>query len=98
MAIFISIFILPQNCGKIFANFFLATKAVFMKNNSIFKKPLMISQEEIAMLLGISRSQWSMYVLGQRHLSTEDTLKWAALLSNFHDICNATSEESTLEQ
>ena len=58
----------------------------------------MISQQEIALLLGTSRSQWSMYVLGQRHLSSENTLKWKELLSNFHEKDHVMPDENALER
>jgi transcriptional regulator with XRE-family HTH domain len=51
-----------------------------MKKKSFFKEPLLISQEEMAMLLGITRSQWSMVALGQRGLSANVKTKLATLV------------------
>ncbi|WP_339890242.1 hypothetical protein [uncultured Flavobacterium sp.] len=50
-----------------------------MKKKSFFKEPLLISQEEMAMLLGITRSQWSMVALGQRGLSAKSKVKLATV-------------------
>lgn len=41
-----------------------------MGTNKNFKSILGIQQEEIALLLGISRSHWSLYELGKRTLPT----------------------------
>ena len=40
-----------------------------MKKSKIFTETLLISQEEMAILLDISRSQWAMYINGYRGLS-----------------------------
>lgn len=51
-----------------------------MKQQTIFKNPLLLSKEEMAMLLGISKSQWVMYTLGQRGLSLPARLKLEKIL------------------
>lgn len=50
-----------------------------MKPQSV-SKTLGITQEELALLLGVSRSQLSMYELGKRNLSVEAKLKLSKLL------------------
>ncbi len=39
-----------------------------MKKHKIFNEPLLLTQVEIAMLLGLTRTQWIMYTTGQRGL------------------------------
>ncbi len=51
-----------------------------MKNKQNLKSLLGISQEEIAVLLGITRSQWSMYELGKRNLPLHAKQELAQLL------------------
>jgi len=51
-----------------------------MKNKASIKTLLGLSQNEMAMLLGITRSQWSMYELGQRDLPTEAMVLLAEML------------------
>lgn len=48
---------------------------------SIFKKPLLITQEEMALLLGITQSQWSMVVLGLRYLPIKAKTKLEEILN-----------------
>lgn len=67
-----------------------------MKKKAIFNEPLLISQEEMAMLLGITRSQWSMVVLGERQLSGKSNVKFAELLSVANDV--AVSKKDKLLQ
>jgi hypothetical protein len=57
-----------------------------MKKKSFFKEPLIISQDEMAMLLGITRSQWSMAVLGLRGLSAKSKSKLATVQSHVNKI------------
>ena len=42
--------------------------ATTMEKNSTIQELLGISQENMAMILQITRTQWSMYVLGKRSL------------------------------
>lgn len=51
-----------------------------MKKETVFKEPLLVSQEEMAVFLGVSRSQWAMYTLGQRGLSIQAKIKLEQLL------------------
>ena len=44
------------------------------------KSNLGLTQEEIALYLGVTRSQWSMYCIGKRKLSTEALEKLTHLL------------------
>ena len=67
-----------------------------MKKKVIFKEPLLISQEEMAKLLGITRSQWSMVVLGERQLSGKSNVKFAELLRVANDV--AVSKKDKLPQ
>lgn len=57
-----------------------------MKSKLIFKEPLLFSQEEIAMFLGVTRSQWAMYTLGQRDLSAKAKMKLEVLLSTINEV------------
>lgn len=51
-----------------------------MKNEGTIKELLGMKQEYMSMLLQISRSQWSMYVLGKRNLPINAKLKLAEML------------------
>lgn len=51
-----------------------------MKKDLIFKEGTLFSQEEIAMLLGITRSQWAMFEIGQRDIPGSAKVKLANLL------------------
>ena len=53
-----------------------------MKKHKIFKEPLLLTQLEMAMLLGITRSQWAMYTTGSRGLPARSKLKYETLLQN----------------
>lgn len=57
-----------------------------MNTKSMFKEPLLLSQEEMAILLGITRSQWSMVVLGQRGLPAQSRGKLGVLLSRANTV------------
>lgn len=83
-----------KKCGKLFVlfdetqkrltqlYFVLNLQDYTMKDRKIFKTPLLFSQEEMALLLGITRSSWSMYVSGLRSIPTDATLKLAKLLQS----------------
>jgi transcriptional regulator with XRE-family HTH domain len=51
-----------------------------MKDKDTFKKILGISQKEIATILDITRSQWSMYEIGKRNLPLSATLEFTKML------------------
>jgi transcriptional regulator with XRE-family HTH domain len=51
-----------------------------MKNSTRLQELLGVKQEDMAMLLQVTRTQWSMYVLGKRNLPVGAKLKLAALL------------------
>ncbi len=59
---------LPQNCGKIFECEKNDTTLRFMKKDYAISTYLGMTQQELAMLLGVSRSQFSMFELGKRDL------------------------------
>lgn len=59
---------MPQKCGKIFVCRKIATKEKHMKKEHTLRTLLGLTQEDCAMLLGVTRSQWSMFELGQRDL------------------------------
>lgn len=59
---------LPQNCGKIFECEKNDKTFLFMKKDHAISTYLGITQLELAMLLGVSRSQFSMFELGKRDL------------------------------
>lgn len=64
-----------------------------MKKNRIIKVPLIITQEEIAILLGITRSQWAMYESGQRGLSSKGKAKLEILLLNSNKVASVKREK-----
>lgn len=51
--------------------------------NSEIKNVLGIKQEDLAMILGVSRSQLSMYIIGKRNLPVEAKLILSELISTF---------------
>ena len=51
-----------------------------MKKLAVFKTDLLISQDEMAMLLHTNKSQWSMYEIGQRSLPKKSRDKLLVLL------------------
>lgn len=51
-----------------------------MKDKDTFKKLLGITQEEIAMILDTTRSQWSMYEIGKRNLPLSAALEFTKML------------------
>ncbi|MFM9989226.1 helix-turn-helix domain-containing protein [Flavobacterium sp.] len=53
-----------------------------MKDTTTIKNLIGLSQEEMAMLLGITESQWSMYKSGKRDIPLAAKQQLAALLSN----------------
>lgn len=65
-----------------------------MKKRIIFNTSLLISQEEMALLLGITRSSWSMYVSGLREIPTAATVKLVKLLQSADQLPLATPELS----
>lgn len=62
-----------------------------MKKSKIFTETLLISQEEMAILLGISRSQWAMYTNGYRGLS-------ALAKINLGEVLTAAKKATTSER
>jgi predicted transcriptional regulator len=67
-----------------------------MKKQNIFKEALLVSQEDMAILLGVSRSQWSMYTIGQRGLSTQGKVKLEQMVRSVNQV--SFSKEEKLPQ
>lgn len=57
-----------------------------MRKTTVFKKLLLITQEETAVLLGITRSQWAMYAIGQRGLSVKGQKKLEQLITRANKV------------
>ena len=53
-----------------------------MKKYKIFNEPLLLTQLDIAMLLGITRTQWILYTTGQRGLPARSKTTFQRLLQN----------------
>lgn len=51
-----------------------------MKKETIFKTKILLPQEEMAMLLNVSRSQWSMHKIGYRGLPAKSREKFSFIL------------------
>ena len=58
-----------NNCGNIFACEKNDTTLQIMKKERNVSSLLGVNQQDAAMLLGVSRSLWSMYELGRRDIS-----------------------------
>jgi transcriptional regulator with XRE-family HTH domain len=88
---------LPQNCGKIFDFKKNATRSIAkkevkkkmpqknMKKSANIRDVLGVTQEEMAMLLKITRSQLSMYELGKRDLPADAKIKVAEMLQHVQE-------------
>ena len=55
-----------------------------MKKENAFRKLLGITQDDMALLLRVSRSQWSMYELGKRDLPAPNMILLAQLLEHLN--------------
>lgn len=64
-----------------------------MKKDTTFKSSLLLSQEEIALLLGIKRSQYAMYEIGKRDLPTAALLKLSKLTNYADTLSQLTKRE-----
>ncbi|KIX20205.1 hypothetical protein SY27_13750 [Flavobacterium sp. 316] len=64
-----------------------------MKKRKIFKTPMLFSQEEMAMLLGITRSQWAMFEIGQRDIPSSAKLKLATLIKGVNVLSKVATKE-----
>lgn len=53
-----------------------------MKKKDVFPAALIFTQNELALLLNTKRSQWVMYLHGQRDLSSKSKLNLASLIAN----------------
>lgn len=56
-----------------------------MKNKYNLKKIIGLTQEEAAMLFGVTIGHWSMFVIGKRDLPSESTIKLGALLQHLKE-------------
>ena len=63
-----------------------------MKKDTTFKS-LLLSQEEIALLLGVKRSQYAMFEIGQRELPTAALLKLSKLTNYAVNSTKGTKKE-----
>lgn len=63
-----------------------------MKNKTTIKAQLGLTQEEMAMLLKITESQWSMFKSGKRSLSLEATKQLSELLQHIKNKKNVSEE------
>ncbi|VXB58224.1 hypothetical protein FLAVO9AF_210030 [Flavobacterium sp. 9AF] len=52
-----------------------------MRKNHLFPKPLLVTQDEMAMLLRTTRVQWSLYEIGKRDLPLHSKERLQELLS-----------------
>jgi transcriptional regulator with XRE-family HTH domain len=69
-----------------------------MKNINPFRKELGITQEKLAMLLGVSRSSLALYELGKRSLPVDAKVKLAELLKQAQQIQTLKTNESNAIQ
>lgn len=64
-----------------------------MKKDTTIKNLFGLTQEEMAMLLGISRGQWAMYDIKKRDLPSAANIKFSTILCHLHNV-KQPSEES----
>lgn len=64
-----------------------------MKKETIFKEKLLLSQEDIAILIGVTRTQWSMFEIGQRDIPSSAKIKLTTLLKHVNNLSKATKKE-----
>lgn len=57
-----------------------------MKKKDIFEVPLLLTQDEIACLLGITRSLWAMYTKGERGLAVAGKIKLEHLIASANQV------------
>ncbi|RTY90616.1 helix-turn-helix domain-containing protein [Flavobacterium sp. GT3R68] len=69
-----------------------------MKNNVSIKSIIGLSQEETAMLLGITRSQWAMYASGKRDLPLTSKNQLATLLSQLQKPKHKSAERQKIAE
>ena len=56
-----------------------------MKAKDTFKKLLGLSQEEMAIILGITRTQWSMHEIGKRKLPSAAAIEFSKLMHYIYE-------------
>jgi transcriptional regulator with XRE-family HTH domain len=64
-----------------------------MKSNTHFKSMMGLTQEEMAAVLGVTASQWSMYKSGQRDLPLKAKKQLASILLHLQDAKTASREK-----
>ncbi|WP_300565433.1 helix-turn-helix transcriptional regulator [Flavobacterium sp.] len=69
-----------------------------MKKAATLSKLLGLTQEEMAMLLGVSRGQWSMYEARKRDLPATAMMQLAEVLSHVQNKKEVSSESQKLAQ
>ncbi|NHN24692.1 hypothetical protein FIA58_003300 [Flavobacterium jejuense] len=71
-----------------------------MKKRSVFNKKLLITYDEMAMLLQTTRTQWSMFQIRQRSLPDKsmDRLVALVILSNSISVDSSSKKEEVLKQ
>lgn len=69
-----------------------------MKKETIFKAKMLIPQEEMAMLLNVSRSQWSMHKIGYRGLPVKSREKFGFLLKVASELPLESLHRKTIEK
>lgn len=67
-----------------------------MKKEATIKNLFGLSQEEMAMLLGITRAQWAMYDINKRDLPSAANIKFATILSHLHNVKEPSDESRRL--
>lgn len=69
-----------------------------MKDTTTYKGITGLTQEEMAMALGITISQWSMYKSGQRDIPQDATIQLADLLTNITKAKSVSRESTTIAE
>lgn len=67
-----------------------------MKNTDALKNVTGLTQDEMAMLLGVTASQWSMYKSGKRDLPHPAMLQFAKFLANAHEGKSVSAESKKI--
>lgn len=67
-----------------------------MKKDATIKNLFGLTQEEMAMILGITRVQWAMYEIRKRDLPSAANIKFATALSHLHNVKVPSNESQRL--
>ena len=71
-----------KSCGKIFVREKLSQKVLVMKNEQSIRSLLGMNQNDMALLLGVSRSHYSMFEIGKRSLPIKASDLLAEILAH----------------